>query len=113
MAKKSQVKVPPLVLIEWVDAVTEDTPWPTESEIADLIPETVFAVGWLIFQDKTHYKLAQQWNKDGAGGVWSIPKSGGCKVTRLTQLFTSAEMKEKIKFFYDVAELAMKRLDLT
>ncbi len=92
-----KVKVPPLVLIEWVDAVTEDTPWPSAAEIKDLVPETIFATGWLIFQDKHHYKLASQWNVEGAGGVWSIPKSGGCKVTRLTYLFTGPEMKEKIK----------------
>ena len=89
----SKPKVPPIVLIEWVDAVTENTPWPSAEEIKDLIPETIFAVGWLIHQDRYHYKVASQWNKDGAGGVWSIPKSGGCKVTNLTKLFTGDEMK--------------------
>ncbi len=95
-AAKVKVKVPALVLIEWVDAIAEDTPWPTKAQIKDLIPETIFAVGWLIHQDKEHYKIASQWNVEGSGGVWSIPKSGGCKVTKITQLFSGDKMRAKL-----------------
>ncbi len=68
-----KIKVPNVVLVEWVDAVAETEPWPSNEDVKELTPETVWAVGWLIKKDKEQIKLAKMWNENGWGGVWTIP----------------------------------------
>lgn len=72
MASKP-TKVPHVVCVEWVDAVADGDPWPTNEEVEELEPEVVYAVGWLVNKNKRYVKLAKQWNENGWGGLWVIP----------------------------------------
>jgi len=73
LAAKHPKRPPHVVCVEWLDAVAESDPWPTNEEVAELEPEVVCAVGWLVAKNKRYVKLAKQWNEEGWGGLWVIP----------------------------------------
>jgi len=74
----------PYVLIEWLDAESEDEWVSLESALAYSIP-TIESVGFLIRSDSTTYTLAQNWDaaNENVSMLTQIPSSMIVRVVHL------------------------------
>lgn len=73
-----------LVLIEWLDAVTDDAGWKKISDVARIRPPVCRSVGWILKETKSHITIAATIHGDDCDGDVTIPRGMVRKVTELT-----------------------------
>lgn len=67
--------LPPVVYIEWLDAITEaDNGWKSRALIVAQKPAVIHTVGFLLADEPTHYTVAGTLADDEVGGDVTIPK---------------------------------------
>ena len=71
----SDIKSPPIVIVDWVDAYHEDEGW-LGGEKVEFKPDSVWSVGILIAKNKYGITLAQTWYPDDCAKIIHIPQSG-------------------------------------
>jgi hypothetical protein len=73
-----------LVLIEWLDAVTDDAGWKKIEDVKKTRPPVCKSVGWILKETKTHITIAATIHGDDCDGDVTIPRGMIRKVTELT-----------------------------
>lgn len=63
---------PPLLLVTWDDAGTDDG-WQLHGDYKPLGPLICYTVGYLLHKDKQSIEVCQTWSQDQTGARWRIP----------------------------------------
>lgn len=63
----------PLVIVNWIDAAT-DNGWTDTDEAHDFTPPACVTVGFLVADKPDHIVLAQSHGGDEMGNRWTIPR---------------------------------------
>lgn len=72
-----------LVLVEWLDAVTDDAGWKKIEDVAKTRPPVCKSVGWILKDTKTHITIAATIHGADCDGDVTIPRGMIRKVTEL------------------------------
>lgn len=75
-----------LVLIRWLDAVSDDSGWKKVSHVAKQSPPLVKSVGWVIRRTKTKITLAASLVHDDCDGDVTIPIGMVRSITELREM---------------------------
>lgn len=62
-----------LVLLTWVDAVSDESGWKPLTKVQSQRPPVVRSVGWVVKRTKTHITLAASIIEDHCDGDVTIP----------------------------------------
>jgi hypothetical protein len=85
MAKKE--KAPPLVIVEWQDAASNNSAWLGPEEAVEWSKEgyPCISVGWLVHSDKKIVSIAstRSASTGALGGLWQIPAGMVKRMKRL------------------------------
>ena len=75
-----------LVLVEWIDAWSEDG-WHGTQEAHKMASQRVvcYSVGYVVQEDEEGILLSSAITKDGFGALWLVPNGMIMKVTTLTE----------------------------
>lgn len=72
-----------LVLIEWLDAVTDDAGWKKIADVQAQRPPVCRSVGWILKETKSHITIAATIHGDDCDGDVTIPRGMVRKITEL------------------------------
>lgn len=62
-----------LVMLTWVDAVSDESGWKSIEKVQNQRPPVVRSVGWVVKRTKTHVTLAASIIEDHCDGDVTIP----------------------------------------
>ena len=62
-----------LVLLTWVDAVSDESGWKSIEKVQSQRPPVVRSVGWVVKRTKTHITLAASIIEDHCDGDVTVP----------------------------------------
>lgn len=69
----STMKKPPLVLITWDDAASDDG-WESNEDYTPPPDEICYTVGYLLHKDRKSVEVAQTWSETQTGARWRVPR---------------------------------------